>query len=104
MRIKPFLVTIIIVTIFYLHVKNAVQLEYTNAKGEVHKWAISFSVSINPDKDSLLNVWDSTDYISFSQNSRSFSAGKARSLVFPAVPLTSHHLHRKTQQRSIALQ
>jgi len=67
MRIKPFLVTIIIVTIFLPACKkNAVQLEYTNAKGEVPQMGnLIFRFNKSLIKDSLLNVWDSTDYISF---------------------------------------
>jgi alpha-2-macroglobulin len=67
MRIKPFLVTITIVTIFLSACKkNAVQLEYTNAKGEVPQMGnLIFRFSKSLIKDSLLNVWDSTDYISF---------------------------------------
>ncbi len=67
MRIKPVLVTIIIVTIFLSACKkNAVKLEYTNAKGEVPQIGnLIFRFDKSLIKDSLLNVWDSTDYISF---------------------------------------
>src|SRR6187401_2704552 len=68
MRIKPYLVAIIMVTIFLPACKkNAVQLEYTNAKGEVPQVGnLIFRFNKSLIKDSLLNVWDSTDYISFS--------------------------------------
>ena len=67
MRIKPVLVTILIVTIFLSACKqNAVKLEYTNAKGEVPQMGnLVFRFDKSLMKDSLLNVWDSTDYISF---------------------------------------
>ena len=68
MRIKPVLVTILIVTIFLSACKkNAVKLEYTNAKGEVPQIGnLIFRFDKSLIRDSLLNVWDSTDYISFS--------------------------------------
>ena len=67
MRIKPFLVTILIVTIFISACKkNAVHLEYTNAKGEVPQIGnLVFRFNKSLMQDSLLNVWDSADYISF---------------------------------------
>jgi alpha-2-macroglobulin len=67
MRIKTVLVTIILVTIFLPACKkNAVKLEYTNAKGEVPLMGnLVFRFDKSLAKDSLLNVWDSTDYISF---------------------------------------
>ena len=67
MRIKPVLVTILVVTIFLSACKqNAVQLEYTNAKGEVPQLGnLVFRFNKSLMKDSLLNVWDSADYISF---------------------------------------
>src|SRR6185503_5629986 len=67
MRIKPLLVTIAIVTIFLSACKkNAVKLEYTNAKGEVPQIGnLIFRFDRSLARDSMLNVWDSTDYISF---------------------------------------
>src|SRR6185503_9415511 len=67
MRIKPVLVTIAIVTIFLTACKkNAVKLEYTNAKGEVPQVGnLVFRFNMSLAKDSMLNVWDSTNYISF---------------------------------------
>jgi uncharacterized protein YfaS (alpha-2-macroglobulin family) len=69
MRIKPVLVIPIAIgiTIFLSACKkNAVQLEYTNAKGEVPQIGnLVFRFNKSLMRDSLLNAWDSTDYISF---------------------------------------
>ena len=67
MRIKPSLVALVMVTIFLSACKkNAVKLEYTNAKGEVPQMGnLVFRFNKSLAKDSMLNVWDSTDYISF---------------------------------------
>ena len=67
MRIKQVLVLIAIGTIFLASCKrNGVNLEYTNAKGEVPtlgNLVFRFSKALIP--DSLLNQWDSADYVSF---------------------------------------
>lgn len=69
MRSKPVLVIPIAIgiTIFLSACKkNAVELEYTNAKGEVPQMGnLVFRFNKSLIKDSLLNAWDSTDYISF---------------------------------------
>ena len=69
MRIKPVLVIPIAIgiTIFLSACKkNAVQLEYTNAKGQVPQIGnLVFRFNKSLMRDSLLNAWDSTDYISF---------------------------------------
>jgi hypothetical protein len=67
MRIKHVLVTVLTVTIFLSACKkNAVKLEYTNAKGEVPQTGnLVFRFNKSLMKDSLLNVWDSTAYVSF---------------------------------------
>lgn len=68
MRIKPFLAIIPVVAIFLSSCKrNYVSLDFTNAKGEVPQLSnlvFRFDKSLYP--DSLINNWDSTDYISFS--------------------------------------
>jgi alpha-2-macroglobulin len=91
MRIKHVLVTILIVTIFLSACKkNAVQLEYTNAKGEVPQMGnLIFRFNKSLIKDSLLNVWDSTDYISFTPKIPGrFRWESPDQLVFsPAMPL-----------------
>ncbi|MGN6163854.1 MAG: alpha-2-macroglobulin family protein [Flavisolibacter sp.] len=67
MRIKYFLPSLLLLSIFLFSCsRNSVGLDYTNAKGEVPplgNLVFRFSKSVYP--DSLLNSWDSTDYISF---------------------------------------
>jgi len=93
MRIKPYLVIPIAIgiTIFLSACKkNAVQLEYTNAKGEVPQMGnLIFRFNKSLTKDSLLNVWDSTDYISFTPKIPGrFRWESPDQLVFsPALPL-----------------
>src|SRR5262245_17402686 len=46
--------------------RNSVRLDYTNAKGEVPQLQnLVFRFNHSLAKDSMLNVWDSADYISF---------------------------------------
>ena len=46
--------------------KNSVQLEYSNARGEVPQLGnLIFRFNQSIAKDSMLNVWDSTEYVSF---------------------------------------
>ena len=91
MRIKPVLVLIAIGTIFLSSCKkNGVNLEYTNAKGEVPtlgNLVFRFSKALIP--DSLLNQWDSTDYVSFEPKiSGKFRWESSDQLVFsPSFPL-----------------
>ena len=67
MRIKQFIVPVIIGTIFLAACKrNAVTLSYTNAKGEVPQLGnLVFRFNQSLATDTMLNVWDSADYISF---------------------------------------
>jgi uncharacterized protein YfaS (alpha-2-macroglobulin family) len=68
MRIKTLPATIIMVAVFLSACKNSavVSLDFTNAKGEVPLLGnLTFRFSQSLMKDSLLNEWDSTDYISF---------------------------------------
>ena len=67
MRIKTYLVPLIAGTIFLSSCKkNAITLSFTNAKGEVPQLGnLVFRFSQSLAKDSMLNAWDSTDYISF---------------------------------------
>lgn len=67
MRIKTFLVPLIAGTIFLFACnKNVVSLSYTNAKGEVPVLGnLIFRFNQSMVKDSMLNAWDSTDYVSF---------------------------------------
>ena len=91
MRIKSFLVPLIAGTIFLSACKkNAISLSFTNARGEVPQLGnLKFRFSSSLAKDSMLNAWDSTEYISFDPK----IAGKFRwespdELVFsPSQPL-----------------
>ncbi|MBL0273622.1 MAG: alpha-2-macroglobulin family protein [Chitinophagaceae bacterium] len=92
MRIKFYLVPLIAAGAIFLSSckKNAVTLSFTNAKGEVPQLGnLVFRFSSSLAKDSMLNAWDSTEYISFEPK----IAGKFRwqspdELVFsPSQPL-----------------
>src|SRR4051812_38969254 len=67
MRIKYFLAATMLVAIFLGSCsRNYVAIDYTNAKGEVPQLGnliFRFNKTLYP--DSLLNNWDSTDYIKF---------------------------------------
>ncbi|MGZ8558179.1 MAG: alpha-2-macroglobulin family protein [Chitinophagaceae bacterium] len=67
MRIKTFLFPLIAGIIFLLACnKNFVNLSYTNAKGEVPLLGnLIFRFSESLVTDSMLNAWDSTDYVLF---------------------------------------
>ena len=92
MRIKQLVVPFLFGTIFLSACKkNSITLDFTNAKGEVPQLGnLSFRFSSSLVKDSMLNVWDSTDYISFEPS----IAGKFRwespdQLIFsPSQPLS----------------
>ena len=92
MRNKYFLVPLVLCgTIFLSSCKrNYVALDYTNAKGEVPQLSnliFRFNKSLYP--DSLVNNWDSTDYISFEPKIKGrFRWNGPDELVFsPAQPL-----------------
>ncbi|MCZ2460249.1 MAG: hypothetical protein LC128_11585 [Chitinophagales bacterium] len=67
MRTKVFFATILTVSFFLFSCKrNAVSLDYTNAKGEVPQLGnLIFRFDQPLMKDSLLNQWDSTDFVAF---------------------------------------
>ena len=67
MRIKTYLTPLLAVIISLSSCKkNGVSLSFTNAKGEVPQLGnLVFRFSNSLAKDSMLNAWDSTDYISF---------------------------------------
>jgi|CXWL01.1.fsa_nt_gi uncharacterized protein YfaS (alpha-2-macroglobulin family) len=68
MRIKFYLVPLIAAGAIFLASckKNAIVLSFTNAKGEVPQLGnLVFRFSHSLAKDSMLNAWDSTEYISF---------------------------------------
>ena len=92
MRIKIYLVPLIAAGAIFLSSckKNNITLSFTNAKGEVPQLGnLIFRFSSSLAKDSMLNAWDSTNYISFEPK----IAGKFRwespdELVFsPSQPL-----------------
>ncbi|TAL49862.1 MAG: alpha-2-macroglobulin family protein, partial [Chitinophagaceae bacterium] len=97
MRIKHVLATTLVVAVFLSAcTRNAVNLEYTNAKGEVAQLVnLTFRFSKSLVKDSMLNVWDSTDYISFEPNIPGrFRWESSDQLVFspsqPLLPATNY--------------
>lgn len=67
MRITHVIVPIFIGTIFLSACKrDSVNLEFTTAKGEIPQLAnLVFRFNKSLVNDSMLNVWDSTDYVSF---------------------------------------
>src|SRR4030095_14445765 len=67
MRIKTILVPLLAGTIIFSACKrNSITLSYTNAKEEVPQLGnLVFRFSGSLVKDSMLNAWDSTNYISF---------------------------------------
>jgi uncharacterized protein YfaS (alpha-2-macroglobulin family) len=67
MCIKTLFVPLLLGTIFLSACsRNSVKLDYTNAKDEVPQLEnLVFRFSNSLVKDSMLNVWDSTEYISF---------------------------------------
>ena len=90
-------VTIGMVAIFLFSCsRNYVALEYTNAKGEVpqlENLVFRFNKPLIP--DSLINMWDSTDYISFTPSiPGKFRWNTPEELVFspaqPLLPATSY--------------
>jgi hypothetical protein len=95
MRIKTFSVTnpiLIGMVVFFFAAcnRNSVKLEYTNAKGEVPQLGnLVFRFSNSLVRDSLLNQWDSTEYISFEPSIKGrFRWENPDELVFsPSTPL-----------------
>jgi hypothetical protein len=67
MRIKLLIVPVLLGTIFLSSCKqNSITLDATNAKGEVPLLGnLYFRFSSSLATDSMLNAWDSTEYISF---------------------------------------
>src|SRR4051794_8929634 len=70
MRIKNYFAIIPVigvVAIFFSSCnRNSVKLDFTNAKGEVPQLGnLVFRFSNSLIKDSMLNQWDSTEYVSF---------------------------------------
>jgi hypothetical protein len=104
MRIKILFAPVYIGTLFLLSCSkhSAVSLDYTNAKGEVPQLGnLIFRFNQSLVADSMLNEWDSTDYISFEPR----IPGKFRwegpdQLVFspaqPLLPATSYKAEVKS--------
>src|SRR5258706_14200113 len=92
MRIKTFAALAFAAVIFLSSCsRNAVNLDYTNAKGEVAQLGnLTFRFSKSLVSDSLLNTWDSTEYISFEPKIPGrFRWESPDQLVFsPSQPLT----------------
>ncbi|MEO5562494.1 MAG: hypothetical protein ABIR18_03645, partial [Chitinophagaceae bacterium] len=67
MRVKNLAsITLVIVVFFSACNRNAVTLSYTNAKEEVPQLGnLTFRFNQSMVKDSMLNVWDSIEYVSF---------------------------------------
>ena len=100
MRIRTFLVPLIAGTIFISSCsKNVVTLSYTNAKGEVPQLGnLIFRFNKSIVTDSMLNTWDSTDYISFNPAIKGkFRWESPDQLVFspsqPLNPACRHLIH-----------
>jgi len=91
MRHKFYLVPLLAGTIFFASCsKNTATLSFTNAKGEVPLLGnLIFRFDHSLAADSMLNAWDSTDYISFEPKIRGrFRWQAPDELVFsPAEPL-----------------
>jgi uncharacterized protein YfaS (alpha-2-macroglobulin family) len=106
MRIKIYLVPLIAAGAIFLSSckKNAITLSFTNAKGEVPQLGnLMFRFSSSLAKDSMLNAWDSTDYISFEPK----IAGKFRwespdELVFsPSQPLNPATIYKAKVKNAV---
>ncbi len=80
MRIKTFLAATLAAAFFLSSCKrNAVSLDFTNAKGEVPLLGnLTFRFNQSLIKDSLLNQWDSTEYVSFEPKIPGRFDGKVR--------------------------
>lgn len=99
MRIKIYLVSLLAAGIFFLSSckKNEVSLSFTNAKGEVPLLGnLVFRFSHSLAVDSMLNAWDSTEYISFEPALKGkFRWQSPDELVFsPAEPLSPATLYK----------
>jgi alpha-2-macroglobulin len=105
MRINSLLVPLIAGTIFLSACsKNSVSLSYTNAKDEVPQLGnLIFRFSQSMVKDSMLNAWDSTDYISFEPAIKGkFRWESPDQLVFsPAQPLNPATNYKATIKKTV---
>ncbi|HMG66209.1 MAG TPA: hypothetical protein VK588_00940 [Chitinophagaceae bacterium] len=84
--------------------RNAIKLDFTNAKGEVPQLGnLVFRFSNALVKDSLLNEWDSTEYVSFEPSIKGrFRWESPDELVFsPAKPLSPATSYKATLSNEI---
>lgn len=105
MRIRTLLAAALAaVLIFSSCERNAVVLSYTNAKGEVPQLQnLVFRFNHSLVKDSMLNSWDSTDYISFEPAIRGrFRWDSPDELVFsPLEPLKPATTYKATVHKTV---
>lgn len=99
-----FIATLVVVIFLSACNRSAVSLDYTNAKGEVPQLGnLVFRFSKPLVKDSLLNQWDSTEYVSFTPK----IAGRFRwehpdELVFsPSQPLSPATTFKATVSKEV---
>lgn len=106
MRIKFYLVPLLAAGALFLSSckKNAVSLSFTNAKGEVPTLGnLVFRFSHSLATDSMLNAWDSTEYISFEPNLKGkFRWQSPDELVFsPSEPLSPATTYKAKVKSSV---
>ena len=105
MRIESFLVPLIAGTFFLSACsRNSVNLSYTNAKGEVPLLGnLVFRFNQSMVTDSMLNAWDSTEYVSFEpQIKGKFRWEAPDQLVFsPSQPLGAATGYKATIKKAV---
>lgn len=106
MRIKFYLVPLVAAGAIFLSSckKNAITLSFTNAKGEVPVLGnLVFRFSHSLATDSMLNAWDSTDYISFEPKLKGkFRWQSPDELVFsPSEPLSPATTYKAKVKSSV---
>src|SRR5690349_1696417 len=100
---SAFVLTAVMTFLFSSCKQNNVVLDFTNAKGEVPQLGnlvFRFNKALHP--DSLLNNWDSTEYISFEPSiTGRFRWEGPEELVFsplqPLLPATTYHAKFKDE-------
>ncbi|MET0637089.1 MAG: MG2 domain-containing protein [Chitinophagaceae bacterium] len=105
MRLNTFIVPLLVGTIFLTACnRNAVSLSYTNAKGEVPQLGnLVFRFNQALVKDSMLNNWDSSDYVSFKPELKGrFRWQSPDELVFsPSEPLSPATTYSASVNKSV---
>jgi len=104
MRLKILLTTMTVMVMFVSCNRNAIQLNYTNAKGEVPMLGnLVFQFNKSLVSDSMMNRWDSSEYVTFSPD----IPGKFRwespdQLVFsPSAPLSPATSYTATVNKEV---